>query len=75
MIKKRYEVIEDGTLYPYNSFEKNREGLEQAYEQAEQTISDRGNDLDQLEIQCVTYDSMDRIVSCEIVDDLINHNN
>lgn len=69
MIKKRYEVIQDGTLYPYNSFEKNRDGLAQAYEQAEMLLEDRGDDLDQLEIQCVTYDATEHIVSCELVED------
>ena len=70
-MKKRYEVIQNGTLYPYNSFEKNRDGLAQAYEQAEMLLEDQGDDLDQLEIQCVTYDSMERINSCELVESFL----
>ena len=69
MIKKRYEVILNGTLYPHNSFEKSREGLAQAYEQAEMVFENQGDDLDQLEIQCVTYDSKDWITSCELIED------
>lgn len=74
MIKKRYEVIQNGTLYPYNSFEKNRDGLAQAYEQADQVLTDNP-ELDSLEIQFATYNAMDVMVSCELVDDLINHTN
>ena len=69
MIKKRYEDILNGTLYPHNSFEKSRDGLAQAYEQAEMVFEDQGEDLDQLEIQCVTYDSKDWITSCELIED------
>lgn len=68
-MKKRYEVLENGILYPHNSFEKNREGLAQAYEQAEEIMLDRGDDLDILEIQSTSYDSTGKIVNCELVED------
>ena len=68
MIKK-YEVIENGTCYPHNSFDKCREGLEQAYQNAEQALEDKGWELWQLEIQFVTYDSCGKIVACEIVEE------
>ena len=74
MIKKRYEVIQNGTLYPYNSFEKNRDGLAQAYEQADQVLTDNP-ELDSLEIQFATYDARDVLITCELVDDLINYTN
>ena len=74
MIKKTYEVIQNGTLYPYNSFEKNRDGLAQAYEHAEQVLADNPQ-LDSLEIQFATYDARGSLIACELVDDLINHTN
>ena len=67
---RKYEVIENGTLYPYNSFDKNREGLALAYEQAEQVLVDNP-DLDSLEIQFVTYDGCDHIVACEVVEEFV----
>ena len=70
-MKKRYEVIENGTLYPYNSFEKNSEGMAQAYEQVEQILNDRREALDQLEIQFVTYDEMNKIQSCELIESFV----
>jgi len=68
MIKK-YELIENGTCYPHNSFEKCREGLEQAYENAEQALEDKGHELWQLEIVCSTYDASGTIVQCEVVEE------
>ena len=68
MIKK-YELIENGTCYPHNSFEKCREGLEQAYENAEQDLEDKGHELWQLEIQCVGYDASGTIATCELVEE------
>jgi len=66
---KRYEVLENGTCYPHNSFEKCREGLKQAYENAEQELADKGHELWQLEIVCSTYDATGKIVSCEVVEE------
>lgn len=68
MIKK-YELIENGTCYPHNSFEKCREGLEQAYQNAEQALEDKGWELWQLEIVCSTYDTSGTIVRCEVVEE------
>lgn len=70
MKRKRYEVIEDGILYPQNSFEKSREGLAEAYERASEILT-RGDKLRSLDIQCTTYDSIGRILECEMVDDLL----
>ena len=66
-MKKQYELVENGTCYPHNSFEKSREGLEQAYQTAEQALEDKGHELWQLEIQFVTYDACCKIVACESV--------
>jgi hypothetical protein len=68
MIKK-YELVENGTCYPHNSFDKCREGLRQAYENAEQALEDKGHELWQLEIQCVGYDESGKIISCELVEE------
>jgi len=68
-MKKRYELIENGTCYPHNSFEKCSQGLEQAYQNAEQALEDKGHELWQLEIQFVTYDACGKIVACEIVEE------
>ena len=68
MIKK-YELVENGTCYPHNSFEKCREGLEQAYENAEQALEEKGRELWQLEIQCVSYNADGSIVTCELVEE------
>ncbi len=68
MIKKRYDLIENGICH--DSFPKCREGLDQAYQRAEQIISDDSDrELWQLEIHCTSYDDSDRIVSTELVDD------
>ena len=67
-MKKRYELIENGTCYPHNSFEKCREGLEQAYQNAEQALEDKGHELWQLEIQCVAYNANGNIARCEVVE-------
>ena len=70
MIKKKYELIQNGTCHPHDSFEKCREGLDQAYQRAEQVISeDSDHELWQLEIQFVTYDACGKIVACEIVEE------
>ena len=68
MIKK-YELIENGTCYPHNSFEKCREGLEQAYQNAEQALEDKGWELWQLLIVCVTYDASGICVACDEIED------
>ena len=68
-MKKRYELVENGTCYPHNSFEKCSHGLEQAYQNAEQALEDKGWELWQLEIQFVTYDATGKIIACEIVEE------
>ena len=70
MIKK-YELIENGTCNPHNSFSKCREGLDQAYQRAEQVIADDSTDheLWQLEIHCTTYDACGKVISSELVDE------
>tara|TARA_Y100000310_G_scaffold301516_1_gene338065 strand:- start:826 stop:1149 length:324 start_codon:yes stop_codon:yes gene_type:complete len=67
MKKSYYELIENGTCYSHNSFEKCREGLEQAYQNAEEALEEKGWELWQLEIQCVTYDSTCKPIACEVV--------
>ena len=66
---KKYELIENGSCYPHNSFEKCREGLEQAYQNAEQALEDKAHELWQLEIVCSTYDASGVCVDCEIVEE------
>ena len=68
-MKKRYELVENGTCFPHNSFEKSRDGLEQAYENAEQALEDKGHELWQLEIHFVTYDANGAIARCEVVEE------
>ena len=68
-MKKRYELVENGTCYPHNSFEKCNSGLEQAYQNAEQALTDKGWELWQLEIQFVTYDATGKIIACEVVEE------
>ena len=68
-MKTRYELLENGTCYPHNSFEKCREGLEQAHQNAEQALVDKGWELWQLEIVCSTYDATGKIIACEVVEE------
>ena len=68
-MKKRYELVENGTCYPHNSFEKCNQGLDQAYQNAEQALEDKGWELWQLEIQFVTYDATGKIIACEVVEE------
>ena len=68
MIKK-YELIENGTCYPHNSFEKCREGLEQAYHNAEQALENDEGELWQLEIVSTDYDSSGKITACEVIEE------
>ena len=70
MIKKKYELIQNGTCHPHDSFEKCREGLDQAYQRAEQVIAeDSDHELWQLEIHCTSYDACGKIVANELVDE------
>jgi hypothetical protein len=62
MIKK-YEVMRDGSLE--QSFEKCREGMNDAIDLVEQLATDWSGDFDLLEIVCTEYNSMGDIVSCE----------
>ena len=62
MIKK-YEVLRDGSLE--QSFDKCREGMNDALELVEQLALDWSDDFDLLEIVCTEYDAMGQIVSCE----------
>ena len=62
MIKK-YEVLRDGSLE--QSFDKCREGMNDALELVEQLALDWSGDFDLLEIVCTEYDAMGQIVSCE----------
>jgi DNA recombination-dependent growth factor C len=62
MIKK-YEVLRDGSLE--QSFEKCREGMNEALDLVEQLALDWSDDFDLLEIVCTEYDAMGQIVSCE----------
>jgi len=69
-MKKRYELIENGICLDW--FSKNTEGLEQAYQQAEQILADYegvnwGDPIEELEIQCVTYNACGVVVECELV--------
>ena len=66
---KKYELLENGSCYPHNSFDKSREGLEQAYANAEQALEEKGWELWQLEIVCSTYDANGKIVSCEVIEE------
>jgi hypothetical protein len=64
MIKK-YEVIRDGSLE--QSFEKSREGMNDAIGLVEQLVVDWSDDFDIIEIVCTEYNAKGDIVSCEQV--------
>ena len=64
MIKK-YEVMRDGSLE--QSFEKCREGMNDAIELVEQLVVDWSDDFDIIEIVCTEYNAMGDVVSCEQV--------
>ena len=70
IMKKQYELIQNGICLDW--FEKNTQGLEQAYQQAYQVLSDyegvdSGEVIEELEIQYVTYDACGKVVECELV--------
>ena len=56
MITKKYEIIEDGITYL--SFDKNAEGLDSAYQEVEQIMNDRAEELSSIEIVCTHYNSL-----------------
>jgi hypothetical protein len=64
-MKKVYEVIRDGSLE--QTFEKSREGMNDAIELIEQLAIDWMGDYDLLEIVCTEYDARGEIVACEQV--------
>ena len=55
--------MRDGSLE--QSFEKCREGMNEALDLVEQLALDWSDDFDLLEIVCTEYDAMGQIVSCE----------
>jgi len=67
MIKKKYELIENGITQ--GSWDGCREGLEKAYEQAEQIINDGTEHLTELSIVCTHYNQLGGIEYCELVDE------
>tara|TARA_Y100000589_G_C27119963_1_gene615980 strand:+ start:92 stop:340 length:249 start_codon:yes stop_codon:yes gene_type:complete len=67
MIKKKYELIENGITY--DSWDGCREGLQKAYEQAEQIINDGTEHLTELSIVCTHYNELGGIEYCEFVDE------
>jgi len=64
-MKKVYEVIRDGSLE--QSFEKSRDGMNDALELVEQLAVDWMDEYDLLEIVCTEYNALGEIVSCEQV--------
>ena len=66
-MKVKYELIENGITQ--GSWDKCREGLEQAYEEAGQIINDRSEDLTELSIVCTHYNQLGGIEYCEFVDE------
>ena len=62
-MKKVYEVIRDGSLE--QTFEKSREGMNDALELVEQLAIDWMDGYDLLEIVCTEYDARGEIVACE----------
>ena len=64
-MKKRYEVIKDGMLE--GSFEKSRDGMNDALQLVEELAVDYMDEYDCLEIVYTEYDSLDQIVNCEQV--------
>ena len=66
MITKKYEIIEDGITYL--SFDKNAEGLDSAYQEVEQIMNERAEELSYIEIVCTHYNALGGIEYCELVD-------
>lgn len=64
-MKKVYEVIRDGSLE--QTFEKSREGMNDALELVEQLAIDWMDGYDLLEIVCTEYNARGEIVACEQV--------
>jgi hypothetical protein len=64
MIKK-YEVMKDGSLE--QSFEKSREGMNDAIGLVEQLANEWSGDFDLLEIVCTEYNARGEVVTCEQV--------
>jgi len=74
-MKKQYELIKDGWVK--GTFEKTREGLEQAYDEAYQILMDYeevdlvehpyASEINELEIQLSTYNACGEHVECELV--------
>ena len=64
-MKKVYEVIRDGSLE--QSFEKSRDGMNDALELVEQLAVYWMDEYDLLEIVCTEYNALGEIVSCEQV--------
>ena len=62
---KKYEVMRDGLLE--QSFEKCREGMNDAIGLVEQLVVDWSDDFDTIEIVCTEYNAKGDIVSCEQV--------
>lgn len=62
---KKYEVIRDGSLE--QSFEKSREGMNDAIGLVEQLVDDWSGDFDIIEIVCTEYNARGEIASCEQV--------
>lgn len=65
MITKKYEVIKDGSLE--GSFEKSRDGMNEAIDLVEELAIDCMGEYDSLEIVYTEYDGLSQIVHCEQV--------
>ena len=57
--------MRDGSLE--QSFDKCREGMNDAIELVEQLVVDWSDDFDMIEIVCTEYNAKGEIVSCELV--------
>ena len=63
-MKENYEILLD--CWPFESFEKSREGLEQAIDRVENLLLD-GTPSEQLQLIYVKQDASGEIVECEDV--------
>ena len=66
-MKQRYELVLNHSTHDY--YHKSREGLDQAYRDAEQVIADQRDEIEMLAIYCVYYSATGEVEYVEFVDE------
>ena len=65
MMKERYEILMDCS--PFESFEKSREGLEQAIDRVEELLLEGSTPSEQLHLIYIKQDELGEIIECNDV--------